>query len=66
MNSDMSKPEKFGHLYLVYHFTVRLMFLDFLSSIVIEFPIYHGFNLNVLENQASGSFLTTPSKIECM
>ena len=24
MNSDMGKPEKFGHLYLVYHFTVPL------------------------------------------
>ena len=22
MNSDMVKPEKFGHLHLVYHFTV--------------------------------------------
>ena len=25
MNSDMVKPEKFGHLHLVYHFTVPLM-----------------------------------------
>ena len=24
MNSDMVKPEKFGHLHLVYHFTVPL------------------------------------------
>ena len=24
MNSDMVKPENFGHLHLVYHFTVRL------------------------------------------
>ena len=24
MNSDMVKPEKFGHLRLVYHFTVPL------------------------------------------
>ena len=24
MNSGMVKPEKFGHLYLVYHFTVPL------------------------------------------
>ena len=26
MNSDMVKPEKFGHLHLVYHFTVPLKF----------------------------------------
>ena len=25
MNSDMVKSEKFGHLHLVYHFTVPLM-----------------------------------------
>ena len=25
MNSNMVKPEKFGHLHLVYHFTVPLM-----------------------------------------
>ena len=24
MNSDMVKPENFGHLHLVYHFTVPL------------------------------------------
>ena len=24
MNSDMVKPERFGHLHLVYHFTVPL------------------------------------------
>ena len=24
MNSNMVKPEKFGHLHLVYHFTVPL------------------------------------------
>ena len=24
MNSDMVRPEKFGHLHLVYHFTVPL------------------------------------------
>ena len=24
MNSDMVKPEKFGHLHIVYHFTVPL------------------------------------------
>ena len=24
MNSNMVKPEKFGHLYLVYHFTIPL------------------------------------------
>ena len=26
MNSDMVKPEKLGHLHLVYHFTVPLSF----------------------------------------
>ena len=25
MNSDMVKPEKFGHLHLVYHFTLPLL-----------------------------------------
>ena len=24
MNSNMAKPEKFGHLHLVYHFTIPL------------------------------------------
>ena len=28
MNSDMVKPEKFGHLHLVYHFTVPLSFRE--------------------------------------
>ena len=28
MNSDMVKPEKFGHLHLVYHFTVPLILLN--------------------------------------
>ena len=28
MNSDMVKPEKFGHLHLVYHFTVPLRTLS--------------------------------------
>ena len=32
MNSDMVKPEKFGHLDLVYHFTVPLMFLNQLHT----------------------------------
>ena len=27
MNSNMVKPKKFGHLHLVYHFTVPLSFL---------------------------------------
>ena len=27
MNSNMVKPEKFGHLHLVYHFTIPLRFL---------------------------------------
>ena len=27
MNSNMVKPEKFGHLHLVYHFAVPLTFL---------------------------------------
>ena len=32
MNSNMVKPEKFGHLHLVYHFTVPSIFcLDFLG-----------------------------------
>ena len=29
MNSDMAKPEKFGHLHLVYHFTVPLRIKNF-------------------------------------
>ena len=36
MNSSMVKPEKFGHLYLVYHFTIPLS-NSFLS--VIMFPL---------------------------
>ena len=31
MNSDMVKPEKFGHLHLVCHFTVPLI-LAFVST----------------------------------
>ena len=29
MNSDMVKPERFGHLHLVYHFTVPLRHAHF-------------------------------------
>ena len=28
MNSDTIKPEKFGHLHLVYHFTVPLTVIE--------------------------------------
>ena len=35
MNSNMVKPEKIGHLHLVYHFTVPLSTFFFLKSILI-------------------------------
>ena len=31
MNSDMVKPEKLGHLYLVYHFPVPLRYIDYIT-----------------------------------
>ena len=42
MNSNMAKPEKFGHLHLVYHFTVPLK-AKFNKAIInfITAPIVH-------------------------
>ena len=37
MNSDVVKPEKFGHLHLVYHFTIPLSHLR-------EHKFKHGFH----------------------
>ena len=34
MNSDMVKPEKFGHLHLVYHFTVPLTISTKISNLI--------------------------------
>ena len=36
MNSDMVKPEKFGHLHLVYHFTVPLKYVWTFCNIMHE------------------------------
>ena len=40
MNSDMVKPEKFVHLHLVYHFTVRLMTSSYHSSCTTSFKYF--------------------------
>ena len=37
MNSNTVKPEKFGHLHLVYHFTVPLKVKSFPDSLIYCF-----------------------------
>ena len=41
MNSDIVKPEKFGHLHLVDHFTVPLMIIDMAKALHFQ-CFFHG------------------------
>ena len=40
MNSNMVKPEKFGHLHLVYHFTIPLTKGQFTQNLKNGSDIY--------------------------
>ena len=44
MNSNMVKPEKFGHLHLIYHFTVYIFKDKGFSGVLLAQPqqkLYH-------------------------
>ena len=48
MNSNMVKPEQFGHLPLVYHFTIPLMFkynLSYTMNIKLRWTDSFAFNI---------------------
>ena len=40
MNWDMVKPEKFGHLHLVYHFAVPLKYYKSKSEIFLDIYLF--------------------------
>ena len=42
MNSNMVKPEKFGHFYLVYHFTVPLRVSETMDLVTFTEAILNG------------------------
>ena len=57
MNSDMVKPEKFGHLHLVYHFTIPLSNVN--NSTCFIWPVK---NLALLMLKWMGGFLKKKHK----
>ena len=41
MNSDMVKPEKFGHFHLVYHFTLPLNRYEYFIKVRLHYSVFN-------------------------